>query len=99
MAFPAYAEVPAERWHWFVEGCAAGRVDPGFALRARTYDALTRVWWAAVFARHSCEIEHGLAEGRLVQRPPGWRESVPRQYQRALERARQALQASAADSM
>ncbi len=91
VAFPAYASVPAARWDWFVRACGAGRADPEFAVRVRVYLALTLVWWVAVSARARCEIARGLLERRLVERPAGWRESVPRQYERCLERARGAL--------
>ncbi|HOG47706.1 MAG TPA: aminoglycoside phosphotransferase family protein [Anaerolineae bacterium] len=95
LACPAYAAVSRTRWEGFVAACFEQCADATATIRVGTYYVLTLAWWAALSARLRYEIAHGLEERRLVERPAGWREQMPRQYEQCLARAQQALVAFA----
>ncbi|MCB0114381.1 MAG: aminoglycoside phosphotransferase family protein [Caldilineaceae bacterium] len=91
IAHIAHLEVPAERWHWFVDRYVGGEqhADP-LRTRIETYLPLMLVWWVVRIARYLHETERGL-DKRLVAPEPGWRATKEQQLSVYFERASRAL--------
>jgi aminoglycoside phosphotransferase (APT) family kinase protein len=81
MAHPAYVTVGETTWDHVVELYCQQSDDPVIRERIRAYHLFQLAFWTVLYARKRYEFAAGVPQkARLVQRPPDWAASIPRNY-------------------